>query len=65
MATWTQWIPTLGNKGHRVTLPAGRRGHSALVNSGGHTWPGGAPVNPSLGVTTSDYGATATIRALV
>jgi hypothetical protein len=66
MATRTQWIPTLGNQGDRVTLrPHRRRGHSALVNSGGHTWPGGAPVNPSLGVTTSDYGATATIRALV
>jgi hypothetical protein len=34
-----------------------------VVNGGGHTWPGGAPVNPSLGVTTSEYDATAKILA--
>jgi poly(3-hydroxybutyrate) depolymerase len=33
------------------------------VNGGGHTWPGGAPVNPSLGFTTSEYDATAKILA--
>jgi hypothetical protein len=27
--------------------------------------PGGAPVSPTLGVTTSEYDATATILALV
>ena len=35
------------------------------VNGGGHTWPGGAPVDPSLGVTTGEYDATATILGLV
>jgi len=33
------------------------------VNGGGHTWPGGAPANPSLGVTSSEYDATAKILA--
>jgi len=35
------------------------------VNGGGHTWPGGAPVDPSLGVTTGEYDATATILGLL
>jgi polyhydroxybutyrate depolymerase len=34
------------------------------VNGGGHTWPGGRSVKASLGVTTSEYDATATILAL-
>jgi polyhydroxybutyrate depolymerase len=34
------------------------------VQGGGHTWPAGAPVNPSLGVTNGDYDATATILRL-
>jgi polyhydroxybutyrate depolymerase len=34
------------------------------VNGGGHTWPGGKSVNPSLGITTNEYDATATILAL-
>jgi len=44
-------------------MPCGAR--LVTVNGGGHAWPGGAPVNPKLGVTTSDYDATATILALV
>jgi polyhydroxybutyrate depolymerase len=35
------------------------------VSGGGHTWPGGAPVNPWLGITTDEYDATATIFGLV
>ena len=46
-----------------TTYPCGAQ--LVTVNGGGHTWPGGAPVNPSLGVTTSEYDATATILALV
>ena len=34
------------------------------VSGGGHTWPGGAPVNPWLGITTDEYDATATIFGL-
>jgi polyhydroxybutyrate depolymerase len=34
------------------------------VHGGGHTWPGGAPVNPRLGVTSNEYDATATILGL-
>jgi polyhydroxybutyrate depolymerase len=45
-----------------TTYPCGAK--LVTVNGGGHTWPGGAPVNPSLGVTTSEYDATATILAL-
>jgi polyhydroxybutyrate depolymerase len=46
-----------------TTYPCGAQ--LVTVNGGGHTWPGGAPVNPSLGVTTSEYDTTATILALV
>ena len=35
------------------------------VHDGGHTWPGGAPVDPSLGVTTGEYDATATVLGLL
>jgi polyhydroxybutyrate depolymerase len=46
-----------------TTYPCGAQ--LVTVNGGGHTWPGGAPVNSSLGVTTGEYDATATILALV
>jgi len=46
-----------------TTYPCGAQ--LVTVNGGGHTWPGGAPVNPALGVTTGEYDATATILALV
>jgi polyhydroxybutyrate depolymerase len=46
-----------------TTYPCGAQ--LVTVNGGGHTWPGGAPVNPSLGVTTGEYDATATILELV
>ena len=46
-----------------ITYPCGAQ--LVTVNGGGHTWPGGAPVNPSLGVTTGEYDATATILALL
>lgn len=36
-----------------------------IVKGGGHTWPGGAPVSPSLGVTTTEYDATAAIFGLL
>jgi polyhydroxybutyrate depolymerase len=45
-----------------ATYPCGAE--LVTVNGGGHTWPGGAPVKPSLGVTTSEYDTTATILAL-
>ena len=44
-----------------TTYPCGAQ----LVTVKGHTWPRGAPANPSLGVTTGEYDATATILALV
>ena len=44
-----------------TTYPCGVQ--LVTVNGGGHTWPGGAPVNPALGVTTSEYDATAKILA--
>ena len=44
------------------TYPCGAQ--LVTVHGGGHTWPAGAPVNPSLGVTTGDYDATATILRL-
>ena len=46
-----------------TTYPCGAQ--LVTVNGGGHTWPGGAPVNRSLGVTTDEYDATATILALL
>jgi polyhydroxybutyrate depolymerase len=46
-----------------TTYPCGAQ--LVTINGGGHTWPGGAPVNPSLGVTTGEYDATATILALL
>jgi polyhydroxybutyrate depolymerase len=46
-----------------TTYPCGAE--LVTVKGGGHTWPGGAPVNRSLGVTTGEYDATATILGLV
>ena len=46
-----------------TTYPCGAQ--LVTVDGGGHTWPGGAPVNISLGVTTGEYDATATTLALV
>jgi polyhydroxybutyrate depolymerase len=46
-----------------TTYPCGAQ--LVTVKGGGHTWPGGAPVDPSLGVTTSEYDATATILRLI
>jgi polyhydroxybutyrate depolymerase len=46
-----------------TTYPCGAQ--LVTVRGGGHTWPGGAPVNPSLGATTGEYDATATILALL
>ena len=50
---------------HIVTTayPCGAR--LVTVRGGGHTWPGGAPVNPSLGQTTGEYDVTATILGLI
>jgi polyhydroxybutyrate depolymerase len=46
-----------------TTYPCGAQ--LVTVNGGGHTWPGGTSVNPSLGVISSEYDATAKILALV
>ena len=46
-----------------TTYPCGAQ--LVTVRGGGHTWPGGAPVDPSLGVTTGEYDATATILGLL
>jgi len=46
-----------------TTYPCGAQ--LVTVNGGGHTWPGGAPVNPSLGLTTTEYDATATVLGLL
>ena len=46
-----------------TTYPCGVK--LVTVNGGGHTWPGGAPVNPTLGVTTGEYDATATVLGLL
>jgi len=46
-----------------TTYPCGAK--LITVNGGGHTWPGGAPVNPTLGVTTGEYDATATVLGLL
>jgi polyhydroxybutyrate depolymerase len=46
-----------------TTYPCGAK--LVTVNGGGHTWPGGAPVNPTLGVTTEEYDATATVLGLL
>jgi polyhydroxybutyrate depolymerase len=46
-----------------TTYPCGAR--LVTVNGGGHTWPGGGPVSPSFGVTTSEYDATARILGLL
>ena len=35
------------------------------IRGGGHTWPGGAPVDPALGRTTMHYDATSVILGLV
>jgi polyhydroxybutyrate depolymerase len=58
-ATTTRVVPHIAV----TTYPCGAQ--LVTVNGGGHTWPGGAPVNPSLGVTTGEYDATATILKLV
>jgi polyhydroxybutyrate depolymerase len=46
-----------------TTYPCGAQ--LITVKGGGHTWPGGAPVDASLGVTTREYDATATILGLL
>ena len=46
-----------------TTYPCGAR--LVTVRGGGHTWPGGAPVDASLGVTTDEYDATATVLGLL
>jgi polyhydroxybutyrate depolymerase len=46
-----------------TTHPCGAQ--LVTVNGGGHTWPGGAPVDPALGVTTGEYDATTTILGLL
>ena len=45
-----------------TTYPCGAQ--LVSVKGGGHTWPGGAAVAASLGVTTSEYDATTTILGL-
>ena len=47
----------------RTRYPCGAE--LVTVNGGGHTWPGGAPVDASLGVTTHEYDATATVLSLL
>ncbi|MCW2601316.1 MAG: poly(3-hydroxybutyrate) depolymerase-like protein [Frankiales bacterium] len=47
----------------RTTYPCSTQ--LVTVNGGGHTWPGGAAVDPSLGVTTHEYDATAAILGLL
>ncbi|MEP7194193.1 MAG: PHB depolymerase family esterase [Actinomycetota bacterium] len=46
-----------------TTYPCGAQ--LVTVRGGGHTWPGGAPVDSSLGPTTGEYDATATILGLL
>jgi polyhydroxybutyrate depolymerase len=46
-----------------ITYPCGAQ--LVTIKGGGHTWPGGAPVNPSLGTTTQEYDATSTILRLL
>ncbi len=46
-----------------TTYPCGAQ--LITVNGGGHTWPGGAPTDPSLGVTSGEYDATATVLRLL
>jgi polyhydroxybutyrate depolymerase len=60
-----QTSSTTGSSAHikTTTYPCGAQ--LVTVRGGGHTWPGGAPVKPSLGVTTGEYDATATILGLV
>jgi polyhydroxybutyrate depolymerase len=41
------------------------RAQLITVHGGGHTWPGGAQVDSSLGVTTGEYDATATVLGLL
>jgi polyhydroxybutyrate depolymerase len=50
---------------HIVTTTYSCGAQLVTVKGGGHTWPGGAPVTASLGVTTSEYDATATILGLI
>jgi len=46
-----------------TTYPCGAE--LVTVEGGGHTWPGGAPVNPDLGQTTREYDVTATVLGLI
>jgi polyhydroxybutyrate depolymerase len=50
---------------HVVTTSYSCGAQLVTVAGGGHTWPGGAPVAPFLGVTTGEYDATGTILGLV
>jgi polyhydroxybutyrate depolymerase len=50
---------------HIVTTTYSCGAQLVTVKGGGHTWPGGAPVTASLGVTTREYDATATILGLI
>ena len=50
---------------HIVTTTYSCGAQLVTVKGGGHTWPGGAPVSSSLGVTTSEYDATATVLGLI
>lgn len=58
-ATTTRTAP------HIVTRSYPCGAQLVTVNGGGHTWPGGAPVDPSFGVTTREYDVTARILALL
>jgi len=50
---------------HIVTTTYSCGAQLVTVKGGGHTWPGGSPVSAALGVTTSEYDATATILGLI
>ena len=50
---------------HIVTTTYSCGAQLVTVKGGGHAWPGGAPVTASLGVTTNEYDATATILGLI
>ncbi|HEV7147215.1 MAG TPA: PHB depolymerase family esterase [Pedococcus sp.] len=58
-ATTTRTAP------HIVTRAYPCGAQLVTVNGGGHTWPGGAPVDPSFGVTTREYDVTARILGLL
>ena len=50
---------------HIVTTTYSCGAQLVTVKGGGHTWPGGAVVGASVGVTTSEYDATATVLGLI